>query len=461
MRMDVGQVRAIADPFTGDIVLPGDAEYDSARVVWNGMVDRRPAVVLRPTSAADVIAAVRFAREQDLVIAVRGGGHSISGQSTCDDGAVIDLSQMRGVRVDPERRTARANGGAHLRELDNEAQAFGLVCPVGVVSHTGVGGLTLGGGMGRLQRKFGLTIDNLLSVEVATADGRLVRASEKENADLFWGLRGAGANFGIATSFEFRLHPLDPLITFGLLIHPVDRVGELASLLRETLEAGPDELWIGVNIGRAVPAEDFPPEVAGRPAAFVSAFHCGSVEQAERDLAGLRAFGPPLVDSIETRRYLEVQQQNDEALAWGHRFYMKSAFLPALTGEVVTTCADYVAQAPDGADGVISIWPCGRAIAEVAEEDTAFTGRTAAFWIAAEILWEDASLDERCREWSRAVMAEVAPFASQGRYVNDVVESGEDVARSVYGDRKYERLVALKRAWDPDNVFRLNQNVRP
>jgi FAD/FMN-containing dehydrogenase len=454
-------LRAFADTFAGEIVLPGDPEYDSARVVWNGMVDRRPAVIVRPSGADDVIAAVRFAREQDLVIAVKGGGHSISGQSTCDDGVVIDLSRMRGVRVDPEQRTARVNGGALLRELDDAAQAFGLVCPVGVVSHTGVAGLTLGGGMGRLQRKHGLTIDNLLAVDLATADGRLVRATEEENADLFWGLRGAGANFGIATSFEFRLQRLDPVITFGTVIHPADRVGELASLIRDTLEAGPDELWIGLNIGRAVPAESFPPEVAGRPVAFVSAFHCGSVEQAERDLAELRAFGPPVVDSIDTRPYLDVQQQNDEALAWGHRFYMKSAFLPALTDEVVTVCAEQVAQAPKAADGIVSIWACGRAIAEVNEEDTAFSGRTAAFWIAAEILWEDAALDERCREWGRAVMAEVAPFESEGRYVNDVVESGEDVARSVYGDRKYERLVALKRAWDPDNSFRLNQNVRP
>jgi FAD/FMN-containing dehydrogenase len=454
-------LRAFADRFAGEIVLPGDPEYDSARVVWNGMVDRRPAVIVRPSGADDVIAAVRFAREQDLVIAVRGGGHSISGQSTCDDGVVIDLSRMRGVRVVPEQRIARVNGGALLRELDDVAQAFGLVCPVGVVSHTGVAGLTLGGGMGRLQRKHGLTIDNLLAVDLATADGRLVRASEEENADLFWGLRGAGANFGIATSFEFRLQRLDPVITFGTVIHPADRVGELASLIRDTLEAGPDELWIGLNIGRAVPAESFPPEVAGRPVAFVSAFHCGSVEQAERDLAELRAFGPPVVDSIDTRPYLDVQQQNDEALAWGHRFYMKSAFLPALTDEVVTACAEQVARAPKAADGIVSIWACGRAIAEVNEEDTAFSGRTAAFWIAAEILWEDAALDERCREWGRAVMAEVAPFESEGRYVNDVVESGEDVARSVYGDRKYERLVALKRAWDPDNSFRLNQNVRP
>ena len=452
---------AFADTFAGQVVLPGDPEYDSARVVWNGMVDRRPAVIVRPTSAADVIGAVRFAREQDLVIAVRSGGHSISGLSTCDDGVVIDLSRMRGVRVDPERRTAQVNGGALLRELDDEAQAFRLVCPVGVVSHTGVAGLTLGGGMGRLQRKLGLTIDNLLSVDVATADGRLVRASEEENADLFWGLRGAGPNFGIATSFEFRLHPLDPVITYGSVIHPGDRAGELASLLRETLEAGPDELWMSFGIGLAIPAESFPPEVAGGPIAFVSAFHCGPVEQAERDLAALRAFGPPVVDSIEVSPYLAVQQRNDEAMTWGHRFYMKSAFLPALTDEVVALCTEDVSRMPDGADGGISVWAWGRAIADVREDDTAFTGRRAAYWMAAEILWNDPELDDRCRAWGRAVMAKVAPFASEGRYVNDVAELGEGVARSIYGDPKYERLVALKRAWDPDNVFRLNQNVRP
>ena len=456
-----GPLRDFADTFAGEVVLPGDPEYDSARVVWNGMVDRRPAVVARPTGAADVIAAVRFAREQDLVIAVRSGGHSISGLSTCDDGIVIDLSRMRGVQVDSERRTARAHGGALLQELDHEAQAFGLVCPVGVISHTGVAGLTLGGGMGRLQRKFGLTIDNLLSADVVTADGRLVRASEEENAELFWGLRGAGANFGIATSFEFRLHPLDPVITFGSVIHPVDRAGELASLVSEAVEAGPDELWLSFGIGLAIPAESFPPEVAGGPVALVSALHCGSVEHAERDLAGLRAFGPPVVDSIEARPYLEVQQRNDEAMAWGRRFYMKSAYLPALKENVVSLGVEHVSRVPEGADGGVSAWAWGRAIAEVRDEDTAFTGREAAFWIAAEILWEDPALDERCREWGRAVMADMAPFASEGRYVNDVAESGEAVTRAIYGNPKYERLVALKRAWDPDNVFRLNHNVRP
>jgi FAD/FMN-containing dehydrogenase len=457
--VDAKALSALTDGFGGEVVLPGDAGYDAARAVWNGMVDRRPALVVRPAAAADVSAAIRFGREQELPIAVRSGGHSIAGLSTCDDGIVIDLSLMRGVRVDPERRVARANGGAHLGELDKAAQELGLVCPVGVVSHTGVAGLTLGGGMGRLQRKFGLTIDNLLSVDVATADGRLVHASEEENEDLFWGLRGAGPNFGIATSFEFRLHPLDHVITHGTLVHPVERAAELASLVREAVEAGPDELWLGFSLGPALPADDFPAEVAGRPVAFLTVMHCGALEDAERDLAKLRAFGPAVVDSIEAKPHLAPQTMNDEAMGWGHRFYMKSAFLPGLSDELVDLLAQHASRMPDGSDGSAGLWAMGGAIFEVPEEAAAFTGRDAAFWIAAEIFWDDAALDERCREWARAVMADVLPFASVGRYVNDVVESGE--ARSVYGDAKYDRLVALKRAWDPDNVFRLNQNIRP
>jgi FAD/FMN-containing dehydrogenase len=449
----------LIDTFSGEVVLPDDPEYDSARVVWNGMIDRRPALVVRPTDTDDVVAAVRFAREQDLVVAVRCGGHSISGQSTCDDGIVIDLSRMRGVTVDPEQRRAQAGGGALLSELDTQAQAHGLVCPVGVVSHTGVAGLTLGGGMGRLQRKHGLTIDNMLSAEVVTADGRLVRASEDENPDLFWGLRGAGANFGIVTSFEFELHPLDPVVTFGAVLHPAERAGELAALYRELADTGPDELFLGFAVRLALPAEDFPTELGGKPIAMISVLHSGSPEAAERDLSKLRAFGPPVVDSIAAKPYLGVQQMNDEAMDWGHRFYMKSAFLPAFEDELVDPLVEHSARGPEGAEAGISLWATGRAIAEVPEEATAFTGREAAFWIAAEVFWDDPALDGQSRDWGRAAMAAVMPFATEGRYVNDVMEAGE--AQDVYGNAKYERLVALKRAWDPENVFRLNQNVQP
>jgi FAD/FMN-containing dehydrogenase len=442
---------SLRETFAGEIVLPGDMDYDSARAVWNGMIDRRPAIVFRPTNPADVVTALGFARERELDIAVKSGGHSIPGLSTCDDGAVIDLSRMRGVEVDPERRLASVNGGSLLGELDEQAQSFGLVCPVGVVGHTGVAGLTLGGGMGRLQRRFGLTIDNLLSVELVTADGQLVRAGEEENTDLFWGIRGAGANFGVVTSFEFRLHPLDGAVTHGILTHPIERATELASIFSETEQAAPDELWLGFGLGLAP---------SGDPIATVQVLHCGPAEQEERDLAKLRAFGPPLSDSIETKPYLVPQGMNDEAMRWGHRFYMKSGFIPRLDDELIDLLVEHMGRVPAGTDGSVSFWAMGRAIAEVPEDATAFTGRDAAFWISAEILWHDEALDGKCREWARGMMDDIRPFTSVGQYVNDVAEAGQDPA-SIYGAEKYERLVSLKRAWDPENVFRLNQNVRP
>jgi hypothetical protein len=436
--------------FRGEIVRPEDSGYDQARRVWNGMVDRRPAMIVRPDGVEDVAAAIRFGREEDLPIAVRCGGHSIPGLSTCDDGIVIDLSRMGGAEVDPAARIARVGGGALLAELDQAAQEHGLVCPVGVVSHTGVAGLTLGGGMGRLMRRFGLTIDNVLAVELVTADGRIVRASEDEHPELFWGLRGAGANFGIATSFEFRLHPLDHPITYGAVTHPLDRARELAALWRDLADNGPDDLFLS-----------FGTENDNGGAAYVTALHSGSVAQAERDLAELRAFGPPLADTIGPKPYLETQGLNDEPHGWGHRFYMKSAFLPALPDEAVDVCVEHATRAPDGTESSFSTWAWGRRIADVPEDGTAFTGRGATAWIAAESMWDKPELDDECRTWARDALADLAPFATDGRYVNDVVEVGADVPRTIYGDAKYERLVALKREWDPDNVFRLNQNIQP
>ena len=448
--IDLGK---LADAFSGEIVRPDDPGYDSARAVWNSMIDRRPALIVRPNGNDDVVAALRFAREQELIVAVRCGGHSIPGFSTCDDGIVIDLSRMRGADVDPDRRTARVRGGSLLAELDDAAQAHRLVCPVGVVSHTGVAGLTLGGGMGRLQRQLGLTIDSLLAVELVTADGLVVRASEDENPELFWGMRGAGANFGIVTSFEFQLHPFEGLVTYGTVTHPIERAEELAGRFRELVEGGPDELW--TSFGMAVGGD-----VRG-PVASVSVLHSGSPADAERDLAGLRALADPFEDSIESKQYLASQRLFDAPMEWGQRFSMKSSFLASLPDALVRDWADQVSDVPDGAEGGFSVWAWGRAIASVSEDDTAFTGRDAAFWAGAEIAWNDDGLDEACRSWARAAVDTTAPYASAGRYVNDVMEVGDDVARMIYGAGKYERLVALKREWDPDNVFRLNQNIAP
>ena len=441
-----GALRAFADAFPGEVVLPGDDGYDAARAVWNRMVDRRPAAVVRPTRPDDVVTALRFAREHELPLAVRGGGHSIPGLSTCDDGIVIDLSRMRGAEVDAERRVARVAGGSLLGELDDAAQAAGLVCPVGVVSHTGVAGLTLGGGMGRLQRRYGLTIDSVHAVELVTADGRLLRASEDKHPELFWGLRGAGANFGIATAFEFALHPFDGTVTHGVVSHPIDRLDEVVDLFREVVESGPDELM--------------PTLAVGQTDVSISVLHCGSPEQAERDLAELRAFGPPARDTIEVKPYLVAQRLFDGEMEWGHRFSMKSAFLSELPTECVRRCADLVATAPQGVETVLSVWAWGGAIAAVPDSGTAFTGREAMYWASAEAQWDDGGLDTTCRQWVRETTAELMPYALTGRYVNDVQEAGIDL-RSVYGEAKYERLVALKREWDPYNVFRLNQNIAP
>jgi FAD/FMN-containing dehydrogenase len=448
-----GDVSKLADGFEGEIVRPDDAGYDAARAVWNSMIDRRPALVVRPNGTADVVAALRFARDRDLLVAVRCGGHSIPGFSTCDDGIVIDLSRMRGVEVDPARRTARVRGGSLLAQLDDAAQAHGLVCPVGVVSHTGVAGLTLGGGMGRLQRKLGLTIDSLLAVELVTADGQVVRASEDENPGLFWGMRGAGANFGIVTSFEFQLHPFEGVVTHGTVIHPIERAEELVERYRALVEDGPDELWTSFGMGVGGNAHG--------PVASVSVLHGGSPDAAERDLAALRALAGSLEDSVESKPYLATQRMLDAPMEWGQRFSMKSSFLASLPDALVRDWADQVSRVPEGAEGGFSAWAWGRAIADVSEDDTAFTGRDAAFWAAAEIVWNDDALDDACRSWARAAADTAAPYATVGRYVNDVAEVGGDVARMVYGDAKYERLVGLKREWDPDNVFRLNQNIRP
>jgi FAD/FMN-containing dehydrogenase len=314
--LDPSALRAFRERFAGEIVLSGDVGYEDARLVWNGLIDRRPAIVVRPTGVADVISAVRFAQEQELRIAVRSGGHSIPGFSTCEGGIVVDLSRMRGVRVAPARGLARVNAGALLAELDHEAQAFGLACPVGVVAHTGVAGLTLGGGMGRLQRKLGLTMDNLLSLDVVTADGRLVHASDDENPELFWGMRGAGPNFGIVTSFELRLHPVGPTITHGFVLHPAERALELVEFFREFVERTPDEVFTSFAMGVAVPEDGFPEEMTGRAIALISALHCGDPDQAERDLAPMRAFGPPLMDSVAPTSYLNAQHLNDDAMRW-------------------------------------------------------------------------------------------------------------------------------------------------
>ena len=453
--LDRAAVSALRSRFAGHLIEPADAGYDQARLVWNALANKRPALVARCARIEDVVAALDFAREQGLLVAVRGGGHSIPGLSTCDGGVVIDLSPMSRVTVDAQRRTARVEGGALLRQLDSAAQEFALACPVGVVGHTGVGGLTLGGGIGRLQRKYGLTIDNLLACDLVGADGERIHASADENQDLFWGLRGAGANFGVVTSFEFRLSPVGPGVTRGALTYPLSRTAEVASIYCELAAEAPRELFLAMGFGQPGPlatGEEF--------ACFIGVMHCGPVADAERYLRPLRATRP-LSDTIQPMPYLTTQAAADEDSAWGKRFYMKAAFLPELPEAAVLAMSEQIAASPSGGDCSVSIWAMGGAISDLPAEATAYNGREAAFWVGMEAVWADVAVNEAHIAWARQAIEAIQPFTVAGNYVNDVVESGEDVVRAIYGPAKYERLRALKRRYDPDNVFRLNQNIAP
>ena len=444
----------------GDVFVPGQAGYDDARRLWNAIHDRRPAVIARPTSAGEVATAIAFAREHDLELQVRSGGHSAKGIAGGDGGFLVDLSAMRGVSVDPERRIARVSGGALLGELDVAAQAHGLVCPVGVVGHTGCAGLTLGGGTGRLQRHFGLTIDNLRAAELVTADGRLVRASEDEEPDLFWALRGAGWNFGVATAFEFRLHPFGPDLHRGVRTYRAGQVHEVWEQFRAYAATAPDDVSVIFGIARAGGIGDgYPDDVAGRPIAYVTWNHSGAADDVERDTAALRAGPRPLTESDGSQLYLDVQTAHDLVFAWGSRSHIASHNADGVRPEALDEIVELVGVARG--DSSFSVTALGGAIGRVPEDSTAFAGREAAFDLSADASWSDAADDEAIADWCRRVLAVVETDRSVGAYANGNADAGPDATRRIYGDAKLARLSALKRTWDPDNVFHVNHNVPP
>ena len=457
---DDQQLRQRLDRFDGDVIWPADGSYDEARRVWNAVYDRRPAVIVRPRSNVGVADAIRVAREHDLELAVRSGGHSPAGHSTCDGGLVLDLSRLRGVTVDPALQTARANGGALLGELDVAAQAHGLVCPTGVVGHTGVAGLTLGGGVGRLQRAFGLTIDNLRAVELVTADGRFVRASETEEPDLFWGIRGAGWNFGVVTAFEFGLHPFGPDLYRGVRTYAASDAHEVWDVFQDYAATAPDA--VSMIYGIAHPGEhgDGPSEGVGSdPVIVVSYNHRGPADVVERDTAGLRRGPEPLSVSSGPARFLEVQTAHDLVLGWGGRSFIKGLYADVFRSEAIDALVEHVATGPEG--GSFSVTAQGGAIARVDDDAMAYSGRAARFDLSADASWSEPSDDEAGRAWVRRAMAHVEPDAIEGRYANENADVGPDETRAFYGAAKTERLARLKRTWDPDNVLRRNHNVEP
>ena len=442
-----------------DVITPGDGRYDDARRLWNAVHDRRPAVIARPRTAEEVAAAVGFARERGLEITVRSGGHCAAAFGGSDGGLLVDLSAMRGVTVDPATRTARANGGALLGELDIAAQAHGLVCPIGVVGHTGVAGLTLGGGVGRLQRHFGLTIDNLLAVELVTADGRLIRASETEEPELFWGLRGAGWNFGIATAFEFRLHPFGPDLHRGVLTFSATQVHELWDRFRSYARTAPDAVSAIFGLDRAGADAGYAEEMVGEPIVFFAWNHSGDLADVERDTAGLRDGPKPLTATIASVPYLDVQTSHDLAFAWGSRSFIKSDNADDIRPEALDRLVELVAAAPG--DGTFSATTLGGAIGRVAEDATAYAGRAAAFDLSADGTWSDPADDDAVKDWCRRAMQVVEPDHSLGAYANGNADGGPAETLRIYGDAKLARLGELKRAWDPENVFHVNPNVAP
>jgi FAD/FMN-containing dehydrogenase len=453
------QLDTFRGSFAGEVITPDAAGYNDARRVWNAMFDRRPAMVVRPTNVEDVVAAVRFGRERDLEIAIRGGGHSAVGHSTNDGGLVIDLGRMNEVSVDPARRLARTGGGALLGRLDIAAQEHGLVCPVGVVGHTGVAGLTLGGGVGRLQRRFGLTIDNLRGVEIVTADGHVVRASADEEPELFWGLRGAGANFGVATSLELELQPFSGTLHRGVHVHPATDIQELWPIFREFMAAAPDTIAAIFTVALAEPAADYPDSVAGRPIVVISYNHSGAGEDVERDIAPLLKGPKPASVTATHEPYLTAQRSSDLDLAWGSRTAILGGYVAECSPAVLDAFVAHVEHVPG--DSSISVTAMGGAISRVSDDAMAFTGRTCAFDVSPDTGWADPAQDEANMQWVRQAIAIVEPDMLPGRYINELSDAGPEVTRSSYGDAKLERLRALKRAWDPANVFHLNHNVEP
>lgn len=442
----------------GPVLAPGDAEYDQARKVFNGMIDRHPAVIARCASPAEVIQAVEFGRAENLPVAIRGGGHNVAGNGVCDGGIVIDLSRMKAIRVDPVRRTVRAEPGLTWGEFDRETQAFGLATTGGLVSTTGIAGFTLGGGIGWLMRQHGLTVDNLLAADVVTADGRLVSASATDNPDLFWGLRGGGGNFGVVTSFEYRLHPVGPVLG-GLLLYPIEKTAEFLRFYRDVVATAPDALTtLGICV-TAPPAPFVPPPVQGTRVVGVAFGYVGRLEEGDAAIRPLRAFGPPLVEMVSPMPYVVLQSLFDQAAPFGMQNYWKSAQLDQLTDAAIDVIAEHAAALPLGLSAV-HLHHLGGAVRRVDPSATAFAPRDAEFTLNLVGIWPDPADNARNVAWVRAFFDAVHPHA-RGAYVNFLGhDEGEDRVRAAYG-LNYDRLVAFKTTYDPTNLFRLNHNLRP
>jgi FAD/FMN-containing dehydrogenase len=456
MATDIGMLKSQVN---GAVVLPGDPNYDEARKVWNAMIDRRPAVIVRCAGADDVAPAIRFARDRGLDIAIRGAGHNIAGNALCEDGVVIDFSAMRNVRVDAANRRAHVEPGATLRDFDEAAQAHALATPVGINSTTGIAGLTLGGGFGWLTRKYGMTIDNLLAAEVVTADGNRLSANQNENADLFWAIRGGGGNFGVVTDFEFTLHALGPEILAGLMVFPFDQASQVLKRYREFVDTAPEDLNVWVVLRQAPPLPFLPERVHGKEVVVLAVFYAGDTAQGEMLIAPLRGFGDLVGEHIGVQPYTTWQQAFDPLLAPGARNYWKSHNFTELSDGALNSMIEFAGKLPSP-QCEIFVGLIAGAANRVAPDAMAYGHRDARFVMNVHGRWDEPAQDARCIAWAREFFKASAPYASAGAYVNFMTEDERDRIAAAYG-RNYDRLVQIKRKYDPDNVFHLNQNITP
>jgi FAD/FMN-containing dehydrogenase len=450
---------ALRAKMRGVVALPGEDGYDDARTIWNAMIDRRPAFVARCLGAADVIEALKLARDEKLLVAVRSGGHNIAGSAVCEGGLLIDLSLMKSVRIDPASRTAHVQPGATLADFDKEAQAFGLMTPLGINSTTGVAGLTLGGGFGWTTRKFGLTIDNLISADVVTAAGEFLHASETEHQDLFWALRGGGGNFGVVTSFEFKLHSLGPEVLSGLVVHPIDAAPSLLPEFRRLALEAPDELTIWAVMRKAPPLPFLPVEWHGREVLIFAACYSGEMAEGEKATRALRALGKPIADVISPHPFTAWQAAFDPLLTAGARNYWKSHDFDELSDGAIEKILGAVRALPSP-ECEVFIAQVGGAMARIGPEAMAWSNRKSHFIMNAHSRWREKDQDSACVAWARRLSEAVAPFASGSVYVNFMPEDESNRIESAYG-ANYRRLAEIKRRYDPDNQFRFNQNIRP
>ncbi len=457
--IDSARIESLRGALCGPLLQPGDTGYDESRTIWNAMIDRRPALIARCTGAADVMLAVHFARENGLLLAVRGGGHNIAGNAVCDGGMMIDLSPMKLVRVDPDTRTAHVGAGATLGDLDHETQAFGLATPTGINSTTGVAGLTLGGGFGWLSRKYGMTIDGLTAADVVTANGKLLRASERENPDLFWAIRGGGGNFGIVTRFEFRLHPVGPNVLAGLVVYPIDQARSALTQYREFAKTLPDESAAWIVLRKAPPLPFLPVSIHGKEVVIFALFHGGDPAKGQALFEPVRRFGTPAGEHIGIQPFTAWQSAFDPLLTPGARNYWKSHNFTRLEDGLLDIVLKYVGQLPSPHTEIF-IGQLGGAMSRVAADATAYSERSAEYVMNVHGRWETAAEDKACVAWSRRLFDEAAPYATGGVYVNFLTEDESDRVTKAYGGN-FRRMAQIKAKYDPSNLFRLNQNVKP